>query len=236
MNSNRLKNIPVVIYTAALSAVWIFSWMANIVSLLYGKEDIRTLVSAEGIRWFVRSFSETIASLPSEKIILLLIVSGVIYKSGIFTAVKQIFNGELSVKSRYAFSISSITFLCCIIVIFLCAINTWNLLGSVTGAFSSSLLVRGIIPIAFILTISVSVIFGIIYGTFRNVNDIIEAMCYVLRLAAPALISLFPAALLIASLNYLDIQIMSWCSIDTFSYLLYILPFFFSFAEVKGKK
>lgn len=238
MNRVRSHSLPVVLYILLLMAVWLSSWVSGIVSLFVGEEVDFALASTDGVRWFLRTSVDSISSLPWGIIILLLMSSGLFSGCGLPQLLLRMADGYRSVRSRRALWAAFIAFVVVGLPLLLGTLNPLSLASGVDGSFVASPLVSGALFVVFVVALFVSVAFGVVYGTFRSVADVADAACCHIRRYASSLVALVPAALLLASLDYMGLSFMQSTSVATVvKCLLLLFPFVYSlFFRPKSEK
>lgn len=226
MNREYLTQLPTIFYVALLFIVWFVLWLMDIILLLNGKTDASVFISIDSVRWFVRSSVDSISSMPWGIIFLWLILAGVISASGIPSASFRFLRGTATIKSRRAFSLSFVALILICVCWLLGALYPLNLFGNISGTLTDSPFARGWLFLLFVSVSFVSVVFGIVYGRYKTINDVLEGMCSYIRFHAPSLLSLVPAALLISTMDYAGITVKLFPS---FSYFLECVIILFPF-------
>ena len=137
MKSSRLCMVLLV----AEGVLVIVSWLLSALRL----EGVRSLLSSEGIRWFVGGFSNIVASPLLAWLLLILIACGSIQQSG----VTSLFNikGSVSFRDRLALRVASVFIILYAIVICMLTIMPHAILLSVKGSLFPSAFSRSILPI-----------------------------------------------------------------------------------------
>lgn len=238
MNRERSYSLPVVLYTLLLLVVWCCSWVAGIVSLFVGNDADFALVSTDGVRWFLRTSVDSIASLPWGAVVLLLASSGLLGCCGLPQLLMRIHGGYATVRARRALWAAFIALLVVVVPLLLGTFRPLNLAGCIDGSFVGSPMAAGALFLLFVAALFVSVAFGVVYGTFRSVEDVVDAACCRIRFHASSLLALVPAALLLASFRYMRISFMEHPFLsDCVEYALLLFPFLYSlFFRPKSEK
>lgn len=153
-----------------------------------GVEGVRSLLSGEGVRWFVGDFARMVASPLLVWLILLLMAIGAFLRSGLTSLWHEGRFRMVSYRDRTAFRVSLVLLLAIIAAIFLLTVIPHAVLLSVSGSLFPSPFSRSIVPIiAFGITL-VSIAFGMISGRMQSLSDILDALCYGIRKYAPLLV------------------------------------------------
>ena len=192
MKSSRLCMVLLV----AEGVLVIVSWLLSALRL----EGVRSLLSSEGIRWFVGGFSNIVASPLLAWLLLILIACGSIQQSG----VTSLFNikGSVSFRDRLALRVASVFIILYAIVICMLTIMPHAILLSVKGSLFPSAFSRSILPMVCFGVTLFSVVFGIISGKKYKGEDVLEVLSYGLRQGAPLIIIYIFAIQLYASLRF----------------------------------
>ena len=239
MNNRRLY-YPAVAYLLLLVGVWLLSWLLGVVALLSGAHsDVFSLVSAEGLRWALRSATESINSAPWAGILLFVTSAGLLAGSGVVKSVRGLLRGgSLAYVERRAWSMAALAFFLYLFLLFVCTFYPWNILLGVTGSFGTSTIVQGGAIILFLGLLFVTSIFGFIYGNYRSVVDIMRSVGSSYSLFAPALVAVLPASGIIPCAEYADILSILDVSLQEvafFTHVMYLLPFvYIIFFLIKG--
>lgn len=238
MNRIRSHSLPVVLYILLLMAVWLCSWVSGIVSLFVGEDVDFALASTDGVRWFLRTSADSISSLPWGVIVLLLISTGLFSSCGLPQLLLRMAYGHRSVRSRRALWAAFIAFVVVVLPLLSGTFYPLSLASGIDGSFVTSPMASGALFVLFVVALFVSVAFGVVYGTFRSVADVADAACCHIRLHASSLVALVPAALLLASLDYMELSFMqSPIVVSVVKYALLLFPFAYSlFFRPKSEK
>lgn len=161
----------------------ILSWLLSATRM----EGVRSLLSSEGVRWFIGCFTQMIASVALVWLLLLFIALGCIQKSGVpklFTTSRQ----PLSYRERIALRVS-LAFL----IIFLGIVSLLNLMPhaillSATGSLFPSAFSHSLVPLTCFGISLFSISFGMMSGRLRSLADIMEALSFGIQKGAPLLV------------------------------------------------
>ncbi|UKK49837.1 AbgT family transporter [Prevotella sp. E13-17] len=167
------------------------SWFMSAIEV----EGIRSLLSAEGVRWFLGSFVD---GLQNEELIwglLLSIAWGCVKNSGVY-------QHHHDIRHDGAFRIVLFIDVLYILFILYLSIPSHAILRSATGELWPSAFSRAIVPmLAFILSLS-CVIYGLITKKFTSVASVVEAMGDGVKTIAPYMVLYVFAMQLINSFRY----------------------------------
>jgi aminobenzoyl-glutamate transport protein len=143
-----------------------------------GVEGVRSLLSGEGVRWFVGDFARMVASPWLVWLILMMIAVGAFLRSGLTSLWHEGRFRILSYRDRTAFRVALVLLVAYIAAILLLTIIPHAVLLSVSGSLFPSPFSRSVIPfIAFGITL-VSIAYGMISGRMQSLSDILDALCY----------------------------------------------------------
>ncbi len=195
MNNRRLY-YPAVAYTIVLVALWLLSWLFAVTRLFVdGGGQVRSLVSAEGLRWAVRSAAGTVDTAPWAAVCFFVAVAGVLSGSGMVKSVRGLLHGKnMGINERRAWLFAFFALLLFAIALFAATVAPWHLMLGVTGELSSSPLSQGWLFLLFLLVLLVASVYGYIYGNYRSLIDIARSIGGAFSLFAPALLAVVPAS------------------------------------------
>lgn len=186
---------------AALQILLILvSW---IVSSATQQTYVHSLLSSEGIRWFMGRFSENLATPVLVWLLVAAIAYGVFRTSGLAQAIADLIHGKRpSYRQRFALTVSMVLLILVILVVFFLTCTSHAVLLSATGKLFPSSFSRALIPIiAFTVTI-LSVVYGLLSAHFLSWQQVFEGMTEGIRQTLPLWVVYVFAAQLIQSLIY----------------------------------
>ena len=158
-------------------ALILLSWILSAA----GVEGVRSLLSGEGVRWFVGDFTRTMASPLLAWLILLMIAVGAFLRSGLISLWHEGRLRMMSYRDRTAFRVALVLMVAYIVAILLLAVVPHAVLLSASGALFPSPFSRSIVPfVAFGITL-VSIAFGMVSGRMQSLSDVLEALTYGIR-------------------------------------------------------
>ena len=178
-------NITIIICSLLLLQIMvvILSWM---IKTIFPEFNGRSLLSGEGVRWFLANFTKNVASNILVWIILLGLSWGAIHSSKIIQVLK--YSHILSYKERLGLQIILIEIMVWFSGIVLLSFVPHATMLSITGELFSSSFSKSIIPlIAFIVLLN-SISYGFIVGRFRKGSQIIEALSNGIKQITPYII------------------------------------------------
>ncbi|MBQ4063978.1 MAG: AbgT family transporter [Bacteroidaceae bacterium] len=223
---------PAVAYMGMLLLVWLLSWVVELFELAFGKNvAIHSLVSAEGLRWAVRTAKHAIDAVPWSVIMLFLFSVGLLTGSGMFKSICKIIKRRpLAYNEQRAWLFALIAAAVYMFLLFICTLSPWNILLGVSGNVYASPLVQGYIIICFFALFFVTSTFGFIYGNYRSFIDIARSLGAVIATYAPALVALLPAAGIVPCMDYaglLALLRISPADAAVVSDVIYMFPFLY---------
>jgi len=182
----KSSQLGVVLFALLIAevALILLSWILSAA----GVEGVRSLLSGEGVRWFVGDFARTMASPLLAWLILLMIAVGSFLRSGL----TSLWHGSrlrvISYRDRTAFRVALVLMVAYIIAILLLTVVPHAVLLSASGALFPSPFSRSIVPfVAFGITL-VSIAFGMVSGRMQSLADVLETLTYGIRRYASLLI------------------------------------------------
>lgn len=168
----------------------LFSWMASV----YGVGEVQSLLSAEGIRWMLGHVVENYMHAPALGIVFVLFMGmGIGIRAGLYGALKRFCRKEkqLSRKERRALVASVVTLGLYVVLIGVTLLLPWNFLYSVTGSWSHSPFVKGLV---YILSVGIGLsgmVYGYVSDVFRGWKDIVGGMSLLISRSASYFVTLF---------------------------------------------
>ena len=174
----------------------IVSWLLSALRL----EGVRSMLSSEGIRWFVGGFSDIVASPLLAWLLLMLIACGSIQQSGVVPLLGS--KGKISFRDRLALRVASVFVLLYAIVICMLTIMPHAILLSVKGSLFPSAFSRSILPIICFGVTLFSIVFAMMSGHKKTGEDIIDILSYGIRQGASLVIIYIFAIQFYASLRF----------------------------------
>lgn len=181
--SSQLGVVLFILLIAELALI-LLSWILSAA----GVEGVRSLLSGEGVRWFVGDFARMVASPLLTWLLLLMIAVGIFLRSGLSSLWHERRPRIISYRDRTAFRVSLVLLVAYIAAILLLTVVPHAVLLSASGSLFPSPFSRSLIPfVAFGITL-VSIAFGLISGRMQSLSDILAALTYGIQRFAPLLI------------------------------------------------
>lgn len=177
--------------------VVILSWM---IKTLYPDFNGRSLLSGEGVRWFLGNFTNNVASNILVWIILIGLSWGSIRASNILQVFKR--SHTLSYRERLGFRVVLIEIMIWVIVIVLLSFIPHAAMLSITGQLFPSSFSKSIVPLIAFIALFSSITYGLIIGRLRKGNLIIEALSNGIKQIAPYIIIYIILVQLIYSIKF----------------------------------
>ena len=177
--------------------VVILSWM---IKTIYPDFNGRSLLSGEGVRWFLGNFTNNVASNILVWIILIGLSWGSIRASNILQVFKR--SHTLSYRERLGFRVVLIEIMIWVIVIVLLSFIPHAAMLSITGQLFPSSFSKSIVPLITFIALFSSITYGLIIGKLRKGNLIIEALSNGIKQIAPYIIIYIILVQLIYSIKF----------------------------------
>ena len=177
--------------------VVILSWM---IKTIYPEFNGRSLLSGEGVRWFLGNFTNNVASNILVWIILIGLSWGAIRSSNILQVFKR--SHTLSYRERLGFRIVLIEIMIWFTVIALLSFIPHAAMLSITGQLFPSSFSKSIVPLIAFIALFSSITYGLIIGRLRKGNLIIEALSNGIKQIAPYIIIYIILVQLIYSIKF----------------------------------
>ena len=177
--------------------VVILSWM---IKTIYPEFNGRSLLSGEGVRWFLGNFTNNVASNILVWIILIGLSWGAIRASNILQVFKR--SHTLSYRERLGFRVVLIEIMIWFTVIALLSFIPHAAMLSITGQLFPSSFSKSIVPLIAFIALFSSITYGLIIGRLRKGNLIIEALSNGIKQIAPYIIIYIILVQLIYSIKF----------------------------------
>ena len=189
--------VTLILLIAELALI-LLSWILSAA----GVEGVRSLLSGEGVRWFVGDFARMVASPLLAWLLLSMMAVGAFLRSGLTSLWHEDRSRILSYRDRTAFRVSLVLLVAYVAAILLLTVVPHAVLLSASGSLFPSPFSRSIIPIvAFGLTL-VSITFGMMSGRMQSLSDVLEVLSYGIRRYAPLLVLYVFCIMLYQSLRF----------------------------------
>lgn len=140
---------------------------------------VRSLLSSEGIRWFLGSFVSMLSRPGLVWLLLLSMACGSLWRSGLLTVCMADY------RQRLAFRVVMV-----VVVLYLALILTLTaiphaILLSATGCLFPSAFSRALVPILSFGVVVASLTFGLMSGRFQHLSDALYSLSYGIAESAP---------------------------------------------------
>ena len=175
-----MKNKVCGIISLALVVLQLVLVMASwIMTAAMPELPMRSLLSAEGIRWFFGHFAENINSQVLVSFVLLAVAIGAVMFSGVAESLSGIvFHRKTRYMERVALWAVAIELAIAAIVVILLTSVPHAILLSVTGHLFPSSFSQSLIPIVSVTLLICSLSFGIVSGKLSSMGLVYETMTY----------------------------------------------------------
>ena len=175
--NKRLIALACVAFGVAELLLVILSWLLSATRL----DGVRSLISSEGIRWFVGGFTYTLASPLLVWLLLVLVALGCLQRSGLMSRGR-------GYRDRVALRVSLSFMIIYVVIICLLTLMPHAILLSVTGSLFPSAFSRALVPIICFGVGVLSISFGMVSGRLHTLTDILDALTFGLQQGAPLII------------------------------------------------
>ena len=175
--NKRLIALACVAFGVAELLLVILSWLLSATRL----EGVRSLISSEGIRWFVGEFTYTLASPLLVWLLLALVALGCLQRSGLMSRGR-------GYRDRVALRVSLSFIIIYVVIICLLTLMPHAILLSVTGSLFPSAFSRALVAIICFGVGVLSISFGMVSGRLHTLTDILDALTFGLQQGAPLII------------------------------------------------
>lgn len=189
------KSKRILLYVALVLAELLLMLLSWILSAAMPMSGVRSMLSGEGIRWFLGHFAHELATPLLVWLLLLAMAYGSICRCGIF-------EDRSSYRSRRALWLSALYLIIYIGVVVLMVVMPHAVLLSATGDLWPSPFSASLVPVTAFGLLSAGVIYGVVAGTFLSFSDVYNALLHGIRQSAPLLLFYVLAAQLYCSLRF----------------------------------
>lgn len=175
------------LFAGIVSALVVAELLLVLVSWLLSAtmtENVRSLLSSEGIRWFVGSFVSMLSTPWLVWLVLSAMAGGCLWQSGVFT----VFTSARNYRQRVALRVAITLFIIYIAAVLLLTATPHAVLLSATGCLLPSPFSRAIVPVVAFGVLLLSVAYGWTSGRFTSVADVIGSLSFGIGRAAPLFI------------------------------------------------
>lgn len=227
MNNRRASYYPLPVYLLLLLMVWVGAFFADVMLLLLGAEaPTSSLISAEGVRWALRTALPSIDAVPWGMVMMLVVTYGLLRGSGLVKVIVRLVTlRRLTLSEWRALLFSLAAAVCYVALLYMSAVAPWNILSGVTHEPALSPLLQGWVLLLFIGALFVSLIYGFIYGNYRSMMDVVVSTAGTFVLFIPAIMALLPASGIVPCLQYAGVQSIFGIPWEVLTAILYLLPF-----------
>ena len=164
-------------------------------------EHVHSLLSSEGIRWFLGSFSAMLASPWLVWLLLMAMAGGCLWQSGILPPLTS-HPSLLTYRHRMAFRTTVVIVVLYVVAILALTVVPHAVLLSATGQLFPSPFSRALVPIVSFGVLLASAVYGWASGRFTSFADVIASLAYGIQQAAPLFILYVVAVQFYASLKF----------------------------------
>lgn len=141
---------------------------------------VRSMLSSEGIRWFLGHFAELMAS----PVLVWILLGAMAYGSVVRCRGNLQGNNYRSSRAR----IISLGFLAVYVaIVLLLTVSPHAVLLSASGVLWPSPFSASLVPITAFGILLAAILYGVVAGTFQTLSDVYESLVYGLRQCAPLL-------------------------------------------------
>lgn len=193
MNKNPLYSAVVAALVALQVMLMLVSW---IISTAAPATGVNSLLSGEGIRWFVGRFTDNVCQPPLLWIVLLCMAAGALRECRLRECRLS------SLRTRYALLMAALALLVFIVVVVLLTCVPHAILLSSSGSLWHSSFSRGIVPMVALAVIVAAIVFGVCSGIMRSLDDVCRALTRSVPVMCPLLLLYILAAQLYYSLIF----------------------------------
>lgn len=163
--------------------LFLVSWMT---AAAIPMSPVRSLLSAEGVRWFFGTFADNLSNQFLLNIVLLGIAMGAARTGGLLSLIRE--RHFASYRQRFAVQMVILELIVIVAVMLLLTATPQAILLSATGNLFPSCFSDSIIPVALISLCLFSVTYGVASGTYRSFPDVYQGLTASFPLFVPLLL------------------------------------------------
>lgn len=175
--------ISIFIFIVLQILVILGSWFVTVV---FPTLPVRSMLSSEGIRWFLGQYTSNLASPLLVWLVLAGMTYGALRSSGLSRAI--VYFSNISYRQRFALKVVAAELIFFAIVLFLMTFLPQAILLSVTGELFPSSFSRSLIPIVCFLLTLFSITYGLINASFSSLTDIFNSLTSGITTISPWLV------------------------------------------------
>jgi aminobenzoyl-glutamate transport protein len=177
----RVLSYAVILLLIAQVLLVLVSWLLS-ASMT---EGVHSLLSSEGIRWFVGQYVNMLASPLLVWLLLLSMAFGCIRSCGLSESNSRRANPFFRYRELAALRLSTIIVILYVLLILSMTVIPHAVLLSATCSLLPSAFTRAIVPILSVGMILFSVTYGLSVGSFKSVHSIVNSLSNGIAWAAP---------------------------------------------------
>ena len=171
-------------------------------------DGVRSLLSGYGVRWFLGSLTSLLASPVLVWLLLVSMAFGSLWKSRVLVSLSKLHRKpSLPTKERVALTISMLLLLLFVVVVIAITALPHAPLLSATGRLFPSAFSRAIVPLVAFGIVIVSLVYGVLSGTFQDLTDAICSLSLGIVSAAPMIVLYLQAIVLYETLKFVFVLI-----------------------------
>ena len=193
MKTERLLPLLVGILLLAQAVLALLSWFLSATSM---EGSVRTLISAEGVRWFCATLTHVVGSPLLGCLVLLAMAWGTVSRSRLVAPQTH------TARRRLALRMAVVVLLVCLALIAMLAFVPHAMLLSATGHLWPSPFSRALVPLFCLCTIAVAAIYGRASRAFLSFADVVRSWAAGVASASPLLVLYVFAVVFYASLRF----------------------------------
>jgi len=184
MKSDRLFAYMALAALLLQVALVLVSWL---LVAAYPELEVRSLLGAEGMRWFVGHFVDNLKTVVLIWILLLSMSSGAFVGSGLLKALRSI--GSLAYHERLALRFVLVEFGLFVMVVLMLTVAPHALLLNVTGRIWPSSFSSGLVPMMSFAICACALSYGLMVGRLRSVTDVFRLLTRGVSAASPLFVT-----------------------------------------------
>ena len=189
--------LTVVLAVAQLLLVML-SWMFSAMMA----DGVHSLLSSEGIRWFVGQFSAMLATEVVSWLLLMAMAGGCLWQSGLLTSIGRPSPSRLTYRELVALRTVVVMLVLYVAVVLALTVIPHAVLLSATGKLVPSAFSRALVPIASFGITLLSAVYGLLSGRYPSLGHVVSSLSYGIQQSAPLFVVYVLAVQLIQSMRF----------------------------------
>ena len=168
-----IKRCSAIVSTAAVICILLLILVSWVITSAHPDLPLRSMLSGEGIRWFVGHAAHNLANPIGAWLLLASFTYGAVRASHVC----EVFNGKkMTYRKRFALRMMLIEISVVCVVFILLTMPPHAILLGVTGQLTTGSFLHGLIPVVLLSLTLFSLTYGLVSGAIRNLTEVFCAL------------------------------------------------------------